>query len=102
MTLNIYIIKNNKAPDNYLYPNCPVVLGIIDIFPKENFTKECFPISIFSSDKFSNTNKYYLTGEIYSNNGLFWIADENGTYKEETREEIKERFFSYLIETNGK
>ena len=69
ITLNTHITFDNKAPDNLLYPNGPVVMGILD--SSENFKKECFPISILTSEKFSNVNKYYLTGKIHSKYALF-------------------------------
>ena len=44
------------------------------------FREECFTICAFTSEKFSNANKYYLTGKIYSKYVLFWLADEKNIY----------------------
>ena len=102
LTLNIHIVNRNaEAPDNLLYPNGPVVMGMLD-GTKGYFKEECFPISAFVSEKYSNVNKYYLTGKIHSKYALFWLADEGGMYMEETEQEIADGQLSFLIENNGK
>ena len=100
LTLNIHIVYNSEAPDNLLYPNGPVVMGFLSGL-EGYFREECFPISAFTNEKYSNINKYYLTGKIYSKYGLFWLADENNIYMEETEQEIFDGYLSHLIETNG-
>ena len=100
LTVSIHVVYDNKAKDNLLYPNGPTIMGML--YDDDNFYKEeCFPISAFVSDKYSNVNKYYLTGRILSKYALFWLADENGYYMEETDIEIKDGLLSYMIETNG-
>ena len=96
LTLNIHIVKDRKAPDNLLYPNGPVIMGML-ANDEGYFKEECFPISAFESEKFSYINKYYLTGKIYSKYALFWLADENDLYMEETEIEITNGYISYLI-----
>ena len=102
ITLNIHTVNNNLAPDNLLYPNGPVVTGILEKKEDTNLLEECFPISAMASDKYKTVNKYYLTGKIYTKYGLFWLANENHEYMEETEIEIQDGFLSTLIETNGK
>ena len=99
--LNVHVVYGDSAVDNLLYPNGPAVMGLLD--KKEGFFREeCFPVSLFVSDKFRLINKFYLTGTIYSKYGLFWLADENNMYMEETEQEIYDGQLSHLIETNGK
>ena len=101
LTLNIHIVSNNAAPDNLLYPNGPVVMGMLE-GAEGYYREECFPISALVSQKYSNVNKYYLTGRIHSKYALFWLADENNMYMEETEQEISDGQLSFLIENNGK
>ena len=101
LTLNIHVVKSGTAPDNLLYPNGPVVMGMLDK-SEGYFIEECFPISALASEKYSNVNKYYLTGRIHSKYALFWLADENNMYMEETEIEIADGQLSFLIENNGK
>ena len=100
LTLNIHVIKDSQAPDNLLYPNGPIIMGMIG--NEEYFKEECFPVSAFTSNKFKNVNKYYLTVKFHSKYGLFWLADENGMYMEETEHDISDGLLSLLIETKGK
>ena len=101
ITLNAHITYYTQAPDNLLYPNGPVVMGMLDA--NEGYNKEeCFPISAFTSKEYSNVNKYYLTGRIHSKYALFWLADENNQFMEETETEIDDGLLSFLIENNGK
>ena len=70
ITLNVHTVYDNKAVDNLLYPNGPAVMGVLD--KKEGYFKEeCFPVSLFVSEKYKYINKFYLTGTIYSKYGLF-------------------------------
>ena len=101
LTLNTHIVTGAVAPDNLLYPNGPVVMGMLD-GTDGYFKEECFPISAFESEKYSNVNKYYLTGKIHSKYALFWLADEKGLYMEDTELEIADGQLAFLIETNGK
>ena len=101
LTLNIHTVNNNLAPDNLLFPNGPVIMGLLSN-NEGYFREECFPVSVFESNKYKNINKFYLTGKIYSKYGLFWLADENGMYMEETKMDISDGLLSFLIETNGK
>ena len=101
LTLNMHIVTEGIAPDNLLYPNGPVVMGMLD-HREGFFLEECFPISAFESEKYSNVNKYYLTGRIHSKYALFWLADEKGFYMEETEQEITDGQLAVLIENNGK
>ncbi len=102
INLNVHVLTVNLAQDNLLYPNGPVVMGMLDLdrdgYPRE----ECFPISAFASDKFKYTSKYYLTGRIHSKFALFWLADENGVFMEETEQEIKDGLLAHFIDTGGK
>ena len=101
LTLNMHIHYRYSAPDNLLYPNGPPIMGVLsgyEGYPRE----ECFPISDFVSEKYSNINKYYLTGKIYSKYGLFWLSDEDNMYMAETEIEVFDGYLSYLIENNGK
>ena len=101
ITLNVHTVNDNKAEDNFLYPNGPAVMGVLD--KKEGyFREECFPVSLFVSEKYKYISNFYLTGTIYSKYGLFWLADENNMYMEETEQEIFDGHLSHLIETNGK
>ena len=102
ITLNVHIVSNNVAPDNLLYPNGPVISGILEKKKDVDLAEECFPISVMGTEKYKNINKYYLTGKIHSKYALFWLADENHEYMEETEIEIEDGFLSTLIETNGK
>ena len=100
LTISIHVVKNNQTTANLLYPNGPVVMGMQS--GKEGYFKEeCFPISAFTSEKYSKVNKFYLTGNIYSKNGLFWLLDENNNILENTENEISDGLLSFLIETNG-
>ena len=101
LTLNIHVVHNEKAKDNLLYPNGPVVMGLLSAY-EGFFREECFPISALAGEKYSNINKYYLTGKIYSKYALFWLADENNMYMEETEQEIFDGQLAHLIQTNGK
>ena len=101
LTLNIHVVYQNAAKDNLLYPNGPVIMGLLSGV-EGFFREECFPISALAGEKYSNINKYYLTGKIYSKYGLFWLADENNMYMEETEQEIYDGQLSHLIQTNGK
>ena len=94
LTLNMHIVRNNTAHDNLLYPNGPVVMGILD-GSEGYFREECFPISALESEKYSNVTKYYLTGKIHSKYAIFWLADENGMYMEETEQEISDGQLSF-------
>ena len=101
ITLNIHVVEDSKAKDNLLYPNGPVIMGLLSGH-EGFFREECFPISALAGDKYSNINKYYLTGTIHSKYALFWLADENDMYMEETEQEIFDGHLSHLIQTNGK
>ena len=101
LTLNMHIVRDKEAPDNLLYPNGPVVMGMLD-GSEGYFREECFPISALVSEKYSNVNKYYLTGRIHSKYALFWLADENNMYMEDTEQEISDGQLSFLIENSGK
>ena len=99
ITISLHIIKDNKSEDNLLIPNGPNIMGLID---KNDFSEECFPISAFTFEKYKNINKFYLTGTIYSKNGIFYLADEEGMFIEGTEIIILNGKFSYLIQPNGK
>ena len=90
INLNVHSVSNNFAADNLLYPNGPVVMGLLDGSVEGYFREECFPVSSFISEKFKYVNKFYLTGRIHSKYALFWLADENGFYLEETEKEISD------------
>ena len=102
INLNVHYVSESKASDNLLYPNGPVVMGVLDLSKEENFKEECFPVPAFTSEKYKYINKYYLTGRIHSKYALFWLADEKGYYMEETEQEIKDGLLSYFIDTGGK
>ena len=101
LTLSVHVVTNSIAEENFLYPNGPVVMGTLDK-TEGYYTEECFPITLFTSDKYKNINKYYLTGTIHSKYALFWMADENGMWMEETETEINDGHLSYFVQTNGK
>ncbi len=101
INLNVHSVYNNQAIDNFLYPNGPVVMGLLEGSEEGYFREECFPVSSFISEKFKYINKFYLTGRIHSKYALFWLADENGYFMEETEKEISDGQLSFLIETNG-
>ena len=100
LNLNVHVVYEEKAADNLLYPNGPEVMGLLS-GQAGYFREECFPIPAFAEGKYSNVNKYFLTARIHSKYALFWLADENGMYMEETEKEIKDGLLSYMIETNG-
>ena len=99
LTLNLHTVTNGEAPDNLLYPNGPSIMGLLSI--NEEYKEECFPISAFESDKYSNVKKYYLTGKIYSKYGLFYLVDKDGKYMEDEEQEISDGLLSFLIKNNG-
>ena len=101
ITISVHPVINNQVQDNLLYPNGPVIMGMLDE-TEAYMREECFPMSILTSEKFSFTNKYYLTGRIHSKYALFWLADENGNFMEETEQEISDGLLSVLIENSGK
>ena len=101
ITLSVSVVTNSVAEDNFLYPNGPTVMGSLEK-TEGYFVEECFPVSAFTSEKYKSINKYYLTGTIHSKYALFWLADENGMYMEETEQEIHDGKLSYFIQTNGK
>ena len=101
ITLNTHIVKDNRAPDNLLFPNGNVVMGIIDS-SLTNLREECFPISSLALDEYEKSGKFYLTGRIHSKYALFWLADEKNIYMPETEMEISDGQLSYLIKTEGK
>ena len=101
LTLSVHVVSNSLAPDNFLYPNGPTVMGALEQ-TEGYFIEECFPVSAFTSEKYKNINKYYLTGTILSKYALFWLADENGMFMEETEQEIYDGKLSLFIQTNGK
>ena len=101
ITLSVSVVTDSVAEDNYLYPNGPTVMGSLEK-TEGYFVEECFPVSAFTSEKYKSINKYYLTGTIHSKYALFWLADENGMYMEETEQEIHDGKLSYFIQTNGK
>ena len=100
LTLNVHVVFNARAKDNLLYPNGPVVMGLLSN-QEGYFREECFPISAFATGKYSTVNKYFLTGRIHSKYGLFWLADEKDMYMEVTDTEISDGLLSFMIETNG-
>ena len=100
LTLSVHTVTYNTAPDNLLYPNGPAIMGVLS-GQEGYFREECFPMSILVSEKFSNVNKYYLTGKIYSKYGLFWLGDKDGMYMESEEQEIFDGLLSHLIENNG-
>ena len=101
ITLNVHTVSNSlKAPDNLLYPNGPVVMGMLE--KKEGLIEECFPMSALVSEKFKNVNKYYLSIKVHSKYALFWLGDENDMYMDETEKEITDGLYNYLIENEGK
>jgi len=101
LTVSVHIVTKGKAKENFLYPNGPTVIGMLNK-DEGYYLEECFPVPAFSSEKYKGINKYYLTGKIHSKYTLFWLADENGMYMEETEKEISDGQLSYIIETNGK
>ena len=101
ITLNTHLLRYNKAPDNLLFPNGAVVMGILDN-SKNDLKEECFPISAFASEEYQKSDKFYLTGRIHSKYVLFWLANEKQEYMPETEMEISDGYISYLIKTEGK
>ena len=101
LTLNIHIVKDAKAPDNLLYPNGPVIMGVIGQ-NEEYFPEECFPISAFKTDKFLNISNFYLTGKIHSKYANVFLTDENNIYIEGEEQEISDGLISFLIKNDGK
>ena len=101
LTVSVHVVTDSIAVDNFLYPNGPTVIGMLD---KSDgyYIEECFPVTAFTSEKYKSINKYYLTGKIHSKYALFWLADENGMPMEETEQEISDGQLSYFIQTNGK
>ena len=99
INLSVHVVLNNKSPDNLLYPNGPIIMGMLN---NGYFKEECFPISAFISDKFINTKQFYLTARIHSKYSLFWLADENDYYMDGTEKEISDGLLSFLIEPEGK
>ena len=83
ITLSVHVVTDSIAEDNFLYPNGPAVMGSLER-TEGHFIEECFPVSAFTREEYKSINKYYLTGTIYSKYALFWLADENGMYMEET------------------
>ena len=101
LTVSVHVVTDSIAADNFLYPNGPTVIGMLDK-SEGYYVEECFPVPAFTSEKYKSINKYYLTGKIHSKYALFWLADENGMYMEETEKEISDGQLSYFIQTNGK
>ena len=102
INVNVHVVENARTQDNLLYPNGPAVMGMLDSTEGDNGIKEeCFPVSALGKE-FGNTNKFYLTGRIYSKYALFWLANEHGDYMEETEQEISDGLLSHLIDTQGK
>jgi len=101
LTVSVHVVTNGVAMENFIYPNGPNVMGMLDK-AEGYYNEECFPIPAFSSEKYKSINKYYLTGKIYSKYASIWLADENGIYMEETQKEISDGHLSYFIQTNGK
>ena len=99
ITLNTHLVDNNKAPDNLLYPNGPVVMGLLD--KKLDLTEECFPMSSLLSEKYKTINKYYLMAKIHSKYALFWLANEKDEYMDVTDTEISDGYLTFLIENEG-
>ena len=50
LTLNVHIVTYNAAPDILLYPNGPVIMGVL-IGQQGYFREECFPMSIIFVSK---------------------------------------------------
>ena len=100
LTLNVHTVTYNAAPDNLLYPNGPAIMGVLS-GQQGYYREECFPMSILVSGKYSNVNKYYLTGKIYSKYGLFWLGDKDGMYMESEEKEITDGLLAHIIENNG-
>ena len=99
--ISVYTMYNSKAPDNLLYPGGPAVMGFI--FQNEFFVPElCFPISAFASDELKDISKFYITGKIYSQYGLFWPSDEYGEYIEDLELEIDDGLLAFMHEPKGK
>ena len=101
LTVSVHVVTHSLAEDNFLYPNGPTVIGMLDK-SEGYYMQECFPVPAFTSEKYKNINKYYLTSKIHSKYALFWLADENDMYMEETEKEISDGQLSYIIQTNGK
>ena len=99
ITLNTHLVANNKAPDNLLYPNGPVVMGMLD--KSLDLREECFPISSLLSEKYKTINKYYLMAKIHSKFALFWLANEKDEYMDITDTEISDGYLTFLIENEG-
>ncbi len=102
ITLNVHLVdRANNAADNFLYPNGPVIMGMID--PSDGYyNEECFPISVMGTDQFKNVNKYYLTGRIHSKYALFYLVDERNQILVQSKQEISDGQLAYLIENEGK
>ena len=104
--LNAYTFKhgdeeiNAQTVDNFLYPGGPTINGVL--YRHGLFYEEiCFPVSAMANE-FRDTNKFYLTGVIYSKYTDFWLADENDDYMGESELEITNGLLSLVIESNGK
>ena len=50
LTINVHVVNNNQDKENVLYPNGPIVMGMLS-GKNRYFKEECFPISVFSSKK---------------------------------------------------
>ena len=101
LTVSVHVTTNSVAEDNFLYPNGPTVMGMLEQ-TEGYYIEECFPVSAFVSEQYKSINKYYLTGKIHSKYALFWLADENGMFLEETEKEIYDGLLSIFIQTEGK
>ena len=100
ITLNTHLVdNNNKAPDNLLYPNGPVIMGLLD--KKLELKEECFPISSLVSEKYKTVNKYYLMAKIHSKYALFWLANEKDEYMDISDTEISDGYLTFLIDNEG-
>ena len=98
-TVDIAISKGIMQKKNDLIlPNGPEISGYLD---RNIINNECFPIDL-SNEKYRLTNKLFITGRVQTKYGLFYLADENTKYVEESEVEILNGQLSYVMRNNGK
>jgi len=51
LTVNAHVVTNGVTMENFLYPNGPNVMGMLDK-AEGYYTEECFPVASFSSEKY--------------------------------------------------
>ena len=100
--LSVYTVQYSKAPNNLLYPGGPAVMGFVFENEVSSSPQLCFPISALASDELKDISKFYITGKIYSQYGLFWPSDEYGEYIEDLEQDIDDGLLAFVHEPKGK